>query len=83
MERDFEACICTDPHGKPVMHNENPNKSQVCYSFTWSNFYCIAVSSSLAQEIFFMAVKLKESLDYCFLKGKTRCLLRMSERGCL
>lgn len=81
MERNFKACICTDPQGKPVMHNENPNKSQVCHGFM-QHFHCIAVTISPAQAIFFMAVKLKESLDYCFLKVKIRCVLRMLEREC-
>ncbi|KAF7123847.1 hypothetical protein RHSIM_Rhsim12G0078900 [Rhododendron simsii] len=81
MERNFKACICTDPQGKPVMHNENPNKSQVCHGFM-QHFHCIAVTIGPAQVIFFMAVKLKESLDYCFLKVKIRCVLRMLEREC-
>lgn len=51
-------------------------------SWFYFNFYCITDSSSPAQKIIFMAVKLKESLDYCFLKGKTTCLLRMSEKEC-
>lgn len=29
LERNFEACVCTNTKGKPVVHHENPKKSQV------------------------------------------------------
>ena len=31
MEGNFKASLCTHPPGKPIMHNENPEKSQVSY----------------------------------------------------
>lgn len=35
MERILKACICTNPQRKPVVHNENPEKSQVCIIYFW------------------------------------------------
>jgi hypothetical protein len=73
MERNIEACLCTHPQGKPIVHNENPKKSQVSFGsmffyFLLDNCYCCTRSNLFVLSV---TVKSKGSLGYCFLRGES------------
>lgn len=66
VERYFKACICTNPKGKPVVYDENPEKSQVWYKlmcFPNLQLQLTSVTDSVAFVI--VTVKWKGSLDCC------------------
>jgi hypothetical protein len=72
MERNFKACLCTHPQGKPIVHNENPKKSQVSFGsmfdFLLDNWYFCTRSICFVLSV---TVKSKGSLVYCFLRGES------------
>lgn len=67
MERNFKACLCTYPKGKPIVHNENAKESQVSFGLMFN--FSFGKLFLLHQMNFFelsMTAKSKGSLVYCF-----------------
>lgn len=67
MEGHFKARVCFNPEKKPVMHNENTKKSQVCVT-CWSSWFWICFNI-IRPHICLLSSEVESELGKLFSKG--------------